>query len=113
MHCHALSLAAVLGSMTAGGARLPLPNATALAHNRLCRYDINCRYGPHLKQAVQAGSYTDEVKQAALSLQTPVPPFHCGMHNAQCQATNSSIRCAPDAGAACKRAHLSSHALHV
>ena len=57
-----------------------------------CRYDINCRYGHHLRRTVEEGNYPDAVKAAVELMCTPVPPFHINMHNAACQATYNSAR---------------------
>lgn len=53
-------------------------------------YDINCRYSPHFQQYLQSQqSLPPAMATAAAGIHMPLPPFHAGMHNAQCRQLNS------------------------
>ena len=57
------------------------------------KYDINCRYKGHFQRWLVGTDLPEDVKEAAGTIQWPLPPWHHGMHNAQCQASNSYRRC--------------------
>jgi hypothetical protein len=65
--------------------------------NRVCRYDINCRYKDYFRTwlsgvEVSATGLTLAASERAAAMLFPLPPFHHFMHNLLCQALNSYRR---------------------
>ena len=62
-------------------------------------YDINCKFGPYLRNWAQAlhvaGKLSAEQLRAFLSILTPLPPFHSNAHRQACPTSSLPPRIAP------------------
>lgn len=70
----------------------------------ICYYDINCKFGPHMRGVADVcgrnGWWMAAAAAWGRTLETPLPPFHRHMHSIACSSRHA-LELIPAAGMGC------------